>query len=53
MLLTVKDGKLYLFLSRKGSVLKPNLLKTYDDSMRESVIKELSRAKIFIKYLSH
>lgn len=52
MLLTVKDGYLYLFLSRKGSALKPSLTKTYDASMRENIIKELSRAKLFIEAFS-
>lgn len=52
MLFTIKGGSMYLFLSRKGKALKPSLIKGYDDSMRENIIKELSRAKLFIDYFS-
>ncbi len=50
--LTVKDGWMYILLPNKKSVLKPKLFGKYDDSMKMDIIKELSRAKLFIDAFS-
>jgi len=50
--LTVKDGWMYILLPNKKSVLKPRLFGKYDDSMKADIIKELSRAKLFMDAFS-
>lgn len=50
--LTVKDGWMYILLPNKKSVLKPKLFGKYDDSMKMDIIKELSRAKLFMDAFS-
>lgn len=52
MAIAVKNGNMYIFMSRKDSPLKPNLFKKYDDEMRQSIISELSRIKLFINAFS-
>lgn len=50
--LTVKNGRMYILLPNKKSVLKPKLFGKYDDSMKMEIIKELSRAKLFMDAFS-
>lgn len=52
MAVTVKNGNMYIFMSRKGSPLKPGLFKQYDEEMRESILAEVSRVKLFIDAFS-
>ena len=52
MALTVKNGNMYIFMSRKKSPLKPGLFKKYDDEMKQSILAELSRVKLFIDAFS-
>lgn len=46
--LTIKDGYMYVFLSKHGSNLKPKLWGKYDESARQEIINELNRAKLII-----
>ncbi len=50
--LTIKNGRMYILLPNKKSVLKPKLFGKYDDSMKMEVIRELNRAKLFIDAFS-
>lgn len=50
--LTVKNGWMYIFMPNKKSVLKPRLFGKYEDSMKMEIIKELSRAKLFMDAFS-
>lgn len=43
---------MYILLSGKKSVLKPRLFGKYDDTMKMEILKELSRAKLFIDAFS-
>jgi len=52
MAVTVKNGNMYIFMSRKNSPLKPGLFKKYNDEMRQSILNELSRVKLFIDAFS-
>lgn len=52
MAVTVKDGNMFIFMSRKNSPLKPGLFKKYNDEMRQSILKELSRVQLFIDAFS-
>lgn len=52
LVMTVRDGWMYVLLPNKKSVLKPNLFAKYDDSMKNDILKELSRAKLFIDAFS-
>lgn len=52
MAATVKNGNMYIFMSRKNSPLKPGLFKKYNDEMRQSILKELSRVQLFIDAFS-
>lgn len=45
---TIKDGYMYIFLSKHGSNLKPKLSGKYDESARQEIVDELNRAKLFI-----
>lgn len=49
---TVNKGQMYLFISDKKSVLKPNPFRKYEDSMKTAVIEELNRVKLFIDAFS-
>lgn len=48
IVLTIHNGRMFVFLTGKQSVLKPNLFKKYDDSMKSAVVNELNAAKLFI-----
>ena len=50
--LSVRDGYMYIFITKHGSKLKPRLFGKYDDSMKASITSELSRAKLFIDAFS-
>ncbi len=50
--LSVRDGYMYIFISKHGSKLKPRLFGKYDDSMKSAITSELSRAKLFIDAFS-
>uniref|UniRef100_UPI00405731A5 DUF3137 domain-containing protein n=1 Tax=Acetatifactor sp. TaxID=1872090 RepID=UPI00405731A5 len=50
--LSVKNGQMYLFISKHKSVLKPSYSKEYDSSMNAAIIEELSRIKLFIEAFS-
>lgn len=50
--LSVRDGYMYIFITKHGSNLKPRLFGKYDDSMKASITSELSRAKLFIDAFS-
>lgn len=52
MAVTVKDGTMYIFMSRKNSPLKPGLFKKYNDGMKQDILSELSRVKLFIDAFS-
>lgn len=52
MAVTVKNGNMYIFMSRKNSPLKPGLFKKYNDEMRQSILKELTRVQLFIDAFS-
>lgn len=52
MAITVKNGSMYIFMSRKDSPLKPNLFKKYDEEMRGCILSEISRVKLFIDAFS-
>ncbi len=52
LILTVKNGRMYIFMTDKKSALKPKLFGQIDDSSRMEVIKELSAAKLFIDAFS-
>lgn len=52
MALTVKNGNMYIFMSCKKSPLKPGLFKKYNEEMRQSILSELSRVKLFIDAFS-
>lgn len=45
---TVRNGNMYIFLSKHGCKLKPSLFKKVDEAVKQDVINELSRAKYFI-----
>lgn len=48
MAFTIKDGYMYIFLSKHGSNLKPKLWGKYDESARQEIVDELNRAKLII-----
>lgn len=50
--ITVKNGNIYIFMSRKDSPLKPGLFKKYDEEMKQDILLELSRIKLFIDAFS-
>lgn len=52
MALTVKNGNMYIFMSRKKSPLKPGLFKKYDEGVKQGILAELSRIKLFIDAFS-
>lgn len=52
MALTLKNGNMYIFMSRKKSPLKPGPFKKYNDEMKQSILAELSRVKLFIDAFS-
>lgn len=52
MAVTVKNGTMYIFMSRKNSPLKPGLFKKYNDEMKPRILSELSRVKLFIDAFS-
>lgn len=52
MAFTVKNGNMYIFMSRKDSPLKPGLFKKYDEEMKQDILSELSRIKLFIDAFS-
>ena len=46
--LTITNGRMYILLPNKKSVLKPRLFGKYDESMRAAIIEELNNAKLFM-----
>lgn len=48
----VINGKMYLYVSKKNSKLRPKLSSTLDGSTKQAVIDELSRIKLFIDAFS-
>lgn len=52
IVLSVKNGWMYIFITKDGSKLKPKLSDELDTSANQAVIEELSRAKYFIDAFS-
>lgn len=50
--LSVRDGYMYIFITKHGSKLKPRLFGKYDDSMKADITAEFIRAKLFIDAFS-
>ncbi|MDE7299745.1 MAG: DUF3137 domain-containing protein, partial [Lachnospiraceae bacterium] len=48
IVLTVSGGRMFVFLTGKQSVLRPNLFKKYDEALRSAAAAELNTAGLFI-----